>query len=409
MTSAVVDFDPFAAEFVADPYPYYERLLEGPAVQWVPAQGLWMVAQYDAVAAVMRDPVTFSSAGGMRALSSGRVGRNSTDMQAMLGLTDDLRVLVSTDPPDHTRLRRLMSRAFTPKAVAELEPRLRSLCDDLVAQLLATADDGEADLVADLAVPFPITVIAELLGIPAERRADFRRWSNAMVGVLSGDWDPAAALEDVAELFGFMTEVVEERRRSPGDDLLSRVVTSSPADDPEALTDMEVVMFGVLLLIAGNETTTNLVGNVANAFALHPEQAAHVRDNPELLPAAIEEVLRWDSPVQGFVRATTEPVTLAGTEIPADAVVLASFAAANRDPRHFPDPARFDVERRPGDHFAFGHGIHFCLGASLARLETRLVGESLLRSGVRLEPAGKAERTDSFILRGFTRFPVRRA
>ena len=406
MTS-VVELDPFSPEIVADPYPFYGQLHQGRAVHWVPSQEMWLVSGYEGVAEVLRDPATFSSAGGTRALFSGRIGRNRTDMQALMGVGDDLRVLIATDPPDHTRLRRLVSRAFTPRTMAELEPRLRALCAGMVDELLAAAGDGDVDLVTGLAVPFPVVVIAELLGIPPERRADFRRWSDATVGVLSGDFDVTGAQIEIAELLTYMAEVVEDRRKHPGDDLVSRVVGGTDESDPDALTFMEVVMFAVLLLIAGNETTTNLVGNAAAAFDAHPEQAELLRKAPELLPAAVEEVLRWDSPVQGFVRSTTRPTRLDGVDLPADAVVLASFAAANRDPSHFADPACFDIERRPTDHFAFGHGIHFCLGAPLARLEARLVGECLLASGASLEAVEGRRRTDSFVLRGFTRFPVR--
>ncbi|MFP5487076.1 MAG: cytochrome P450, partial [Acidimicrobiia bacterium] len=270
----------------------------------------------------------------------------------------------------------------------------------------AAADRGSGDLVAQLAFPFPVIVIAELLGIPPERRDDFKRWSDALVGALSGAWNPTEAQQTLAEMFMYLADVVERRHREPGDDLISRLVASAYPDDPDSLSSIEITLFAVLLLVAGNETTTNLIGNGAAALAAHPDQAGLLADRPDLLPAAVEEILRWDAPVQGLFRSTTRATTLAGVDIPAGAMILASFAAANRDSRHFPDADRFDITRRPGDHLAFGHGIHYCLGASLARLEARLVGETLAARGAHLKPAPGARRVDSMILRGFVSYPV---
>jgi cytochrome P450 len=299
-----------------------------------------------------------------------------------------------------------LSRAFTPKAIAELEPHLREVCEGLVDDLIVASADGRGDLVEQVAFPFPVIVIAELLGIPPERRDDFKRWSDALVGALSGDWNPVEAQQTIGEMFVYLADMVERRRHDPGDDLISRLVGGVEPDDPDALSFVEITLFAILLLVAGNETTTNLIGNAAAAFAAHPDQANLLSQRPDLLPAAIEEVLRWDAPVQGLFRATTRPVTLAGVDLPADALVLVSFASANRDSRHFDDADCFDIERRSTDHLAFGHGIHYCLGASLARLEARIIGETLLRRGVHLVPLGGAERIDSVILRGFARFPV---
>jgi cytochrome P450 len=410
MSPVSVDFDPFSPEVVADPYPYYEHLLEHAPVCWVPAQEMWMVTRHEDVTSVLRNPGAFSSAGGFDALFGGRVGRRHHDMRSMSGLDlRELRILIATDPPDHTRLRRLVGRALTPKAMADLEPKLRRICSQIVGDFLARVEDGDADVVEELAIPFPVIVIAELLGVPRERRHEFRKWSDASVGALSGDLDLAEAQAAQIGMLQFMAEMVEQRRVSPRDDLISQVVTGHDPDDPEALSFLEIAMFAILLLVAGNETTTNLIGNAWAAFAANPDQADLLRANPDLLVPAIEEVLRYDSPVQGLVRATTQPVSLGGVEIPEGALVLASFAAANRDPKRFEEPGRFDIRRRPTEHMGFGHGIHFCLGASLARLEARLVGETLLERNVRLEPTGAAKRTDSFILRGFSKYPVRQA
>ncbi|HET9733538.1 MAG TPA: cytochrome P450 [Acidimicrobiales bacterium] len=405
--TTITGFDPFAAQVIDDPYPHYARLRDEAPVCWLEEDNLWMVTRYDDVAAVLHDPATYSSADGMGALMSGQVGRRRIDARDLFGLDmQNLRVLIATDPPDHTRLRRLLSRAFTPRAIAELEPHLRQVCGELVDDLLANAERGHGDLVAQLAFPFPVIVIAELLGIPPERRDDFKRWSDALVGALSGNWNPIGAQQTLAEMFMYLADIVERRRHQPGDDLISRLVAGADPADPDSLSAIEITLFAVLLLVAGNETTTNLLGNGAAAFAAHPDQAQLLSDQPDLLPAAIEEVLRWDGPIQALFRSTTRPVTLAGVDLPAGAMLLVSFAAANRDPRHFLDADRFDIARRPTDHLAFGHGIHYCLGASLARLEARLVGETLFERDAALRPAPGARRVDSIILRGFASYPV---
>jgi cytochrome P450 len=400
-------FDPFAPDVVADPYPHYARLRDEAPVCFIESQDMWMVTRHVDVAAVLHDPATFSSAEGMGALMSGGVGRNRIDARGLLGLDlREMRVLIATDPPDHTRLRRLLSRAFTPRAITELEPHLREICEDLVHDLVVATRAGHGDLVAQVAFPFPVIVIAELLGIPPERRDDFKRWSDALVGALSGDWDPLEAQQTLGEMFMYLSEVVERRRHEPDHDLISRLVGGVDPDDPDALSFVEITLFAILLLVAGNETTTNLIGNGAAAFAAHPDQAQLLQERPQLLPAAIEEVLRWDAPVQALFRSTTRPVTLSGVDLPAGAMVLVSFAAANRDSRHFADADRFDIERHNTDHLALGHGIHHCLGAALARLEARLVGETLMARGIQLIPGGAAERIDSIILRGFASYPV---
>jgi cytochrome P450 len=400
-------FDPYAPDVLADPYPHYERLRDEAPICFVPDLDAWIVTRYDDVSRVLHDPATFSSADGMGRLMAGGVGRNRIDARNAFGIDlRDMRVLIATDPPDHTRLRRLLSRAFTPRAIADLEPHLRDICHQLVDDLATATQDGRGDLVEQVAFPFPVIVIAELLGIPPERRADFKRWSDALVGALSGNWNPLEAQQTLLEMFGYLAEAVEHRRRDPGDDLISRLVDASHPDDPDSLTAPEITLFAILLLVAGNETTTNLIGNGAAAFAAHPDQAELLAEHPDLLVGAIEETLRWDAPVQGLFRATTRPTTLAGTDLPADALILASFAAANRDPRHFSDADRFDITRPPGDHLAFGHGIHYCLGASLARLEARILGETLLQRKLWLRPSGTPTRVDSIILRGFTTYPV---
>jgi len=394
-----------APEVIADPYPWYAGLrADGPVRQL--DDDLWIAVGYDAVTAALHDPLRLSSAEGMGGLMTGRVGPNRLNASDAFGIDlRGLRVLIAADPPDHTRLRRLLSRAFTPRAIAALEPRLREICDAMVEDLLDAGPDG--DLVAQVAYPFPVTVIAELLGIPADRRDDVKRWSDALVGALSGSFEPLSAQQSILEMFGYLAEAVADRAIHPTDDIIGRLVaTSSDAEDDEPLTPIEITLFAILLLVAGNETTTNLIGNGYAALVEHPEAARRLRADPSLIPAAIEEALRYDGPIQALFRGATEDVRVADATIPAGSTLMVAFAAANRDPAHFADPDRFDLDRDAHDHLGLGHGIHYCLGASLARLEARVVAETLLARTRSIEPTGPGVRVDGLILRGFTHLPV---
>ena len=404
----LLEFDPFSVEVVADPYPSFEELLRTGPVHWIESRQMFMVVGYDLVSAVVRDPTVFSSKLGYSAMSSGAMSQGAdVDMNSVVGVdVSALRQLISTDPPDHVRIRRLVSRAFTPKAVAELEPRLRNACTELVSGLIANAKKGDADVVRDVASPFPVTVIAELLGVSPDHRNDFRRWSDALAGALSGNLDMDEATMAGAEAITFLAQAVEERLVNPADDLMSRLLAGSTEGDPDTLSIDEVIANSLLFLAAGSETTTNLISNAVAALAAHPDQAQQLFAAPEKLPAMIEEVLRWDSPVQGLFRGTTRPTTLAGIDLPEGALVFVSFAAANRDPSHFEEPDRFDITRNSRDHLAFGHGVHHCIGAPLARLEARLIFETLLRTGTALEPTDGAVRSTSAFLRGFQQLPV---
>jgi cytochrome P450 len=313
--------------------------------------------------------------------------------------------MIASDPPDHTMLRRIVSRPFTKRRIAEWDEMARRLAATLVDDLVERVrDEGAADFTKELAIPLPVTLIAEILGIPPSQMADFRRWSDALVGSLAADIDVARVGADMAEMFGYFWSIAEERRQAPGDDLISAIAVATP--DGEQLSTTEVVMFCVLLLVAGNETTTNLLGNLQHAFWDHPDQWRRVREDPSLTPAAVEEGLRFCGPVQGLFRRTTEAATVGGVEIPAQANVCVLFAAANRDETVFEDPERYVIGRPDGDHVAFGHGIHYCLGAQLARLETRVVLDTLASRGLDLQPAGPAVRTANTVLQGYTSIPV---
>ncbi|MDP2139769.1 MAG: cytochrome P450 [Gammaproteobacteria bacterium] len=407
-------YDPFDPAVINDPYPFYARLREETPVARVERLDLWVLSRHADVVAALRDPATFSSASGMGLLLGGGppgpmrdlMRSRQTGFGGMIGFDDlsSLRLLIASDPPDHTRLRRLANRGFTPRDIQQLEPRIRKICESMVDDLLVASVDGSADLVKHLATPLPVVVIAEMLGIPSERRNDFKRWSDATVGALSASMQPSDdAATAMAEMFMFFTEIVEERRSNPRADLISRLVANDGAEELDAT---EVVFLCILLLIAGNETTTNLICNGAAALFPRPHLCDRLRDDPSLAPCIVEEVLRYDAPVQGLFRSTTRAVEIGGTTIPAHAPVMVLFASANRDERQFSAPDEFDPERPRKEHLGFGAGIHLCLGAPLARMEARIACEVLLERTQRMRPVGTAKRIDSALLRGFSTMPV---
>jgi cytochrome P450 len=398
-------YDPFDPGIQADPYPWYRLLRSRPGLHYVEADQFYVASRYHDVLEVLRQPRLFSSELGMGSLMRGEVSpRLARPVTSHVDVDiAALRILIATDPPDHTMLRRLVSRGFTPRAIAALEPRIRHVADACVDALLAASETGEGDFVRHLAEPLPVLVIAELLGIPGERRAEFKRWSDDVVGVLSGSGDTDRAQQSMIEMFEFFVAAAEDRRRRPTGDLVSALVEQS---DDGTLEPMEIVTFCILLLIAGNETTTNLLGNfMAVLFGL-ADLDERLRREPSLIPAAIEETLRYDGPVQGLFRATREPAHLAGTHLGTGSRVLVLFGAANRDDEQFAEPDRFRPQRNPRDHLGFGAGIHLCLGAALARLEARVALEQLFARSSQVTPTAPATRVNSFILRGFSRMPV---
>jgi cytochrome P450 len=399
----VREFDPFRADVRRNPYPYYAALRDHSPVHHLPDRNLWIVSRYEDVLAVLRQPGIFSSASGMGALMRGELsGQGARTATGTLDLSA-LRVLIATDPPDHTTLRRIVSRPFTPSAIGGLEARVAQIARECVDALEATARGGEGDFVAQLAEPLPVLVIAEMLGIPTARRAQFKEWSDRVVGVLSGSAPIDAGQESMLEMVDFFSQIASERRQSPRDDLISVLVSGS---DDGRLEPMEIVVFAILLLIAGNETTTNLLTALVTALWDHPNIEDALRQDPALIANAVEESLRYDAPVQALLRGTLTRTELAGAEIPEGSLVMVAFASANRDERAFESANAFRIDRQDNAHLGFGAGIHLCLGAALARLEARLAMQELLGRPYRLRPRPGAERIDSFILRGFARLPV---
>lgn len=375
-----------------DPYPLYARVREAAPLLHDPRMDAWVVFDYDGVKRTLHDHDAFSS-------SATTAGRTNPDW------------FIFADPPRHTRMRGLLARAFTPRSVAELEPRIRWLSRALLDRYV---ERGEMDLAEDFAIPLPTLVIAEMLGIPVADRPRFRRWSDTILNLShtlpGGDGAERASREYRAvtgEMHDYVARLVDDRRHVPADDLLTRLVQAQV--EGERLTTAEILGFVQLLLIAGQETTTNLLNNAVLSFIRHPDQLARVRAMPELLPSAIEEVLRYRSPVQWMFRFTRREVEMNGQTIPAGRMVLPVIGSANHDPRHFDAPERFDVARDPNPHIAFGHGIHFCVGAPLARLEARIALADLLERLPDLQLASDEPWTprEALHVHGPARLPIR--
>ena len=398
-----IGLDPFTPEATLDPHLVYRRLRAEAPVMYHPSMDAWTVARHADVQAVMRDAKTFSSELGMGELLAGRLypGRETPPVGEDVG---PIRMVISADPPEHTKLRRLVSAPFGPREIAPLEPRVRALCESLVDDLLAA---DEPDIIQHVGWPLPVIVIAEVLGIPPERREDFKRWSTDMVGAISGEVDLMSRAQSAMEMFEFFVTAIEQRQLDPGVDAISFLVSKANVlDGDDQLSVPDLVGFCILLLIAGNETTTNLVGNAFHAFFDHRDQWAALLTDPSLLSSAVEECLRFDGPVKSVMRMNAEPTSIAGVDIPARARILPLFSSANRDESIWPDADRLRVDRNPREHVAFGYGIHQCLGAPLARLEAKVLFETLAARGITLEARGEAKPISGPILRGFTSVPV---
>ncbi|CAN5522304.1 cytochrome P450 [soil metagenome] len=392
--------------FVEDPYPAYARLREADAVHWCEPWQAWVVNSHDANIEVLRQPDAFSSAGYELAMLEA-IERARPGAAASLVAHYSTQALSITDPPAHTRLRRLLVSNFTPRVVERLRPRVRELTASLLDDLPA---DGEVDILGGFAYPLPALVIGELLGVPPADRDRFMGWSADIVAFVgTGATDPARvdrAERSMAEFRESLRPLIADRRRRPSDDLLGSLAGASP--DQGGLTDDELVATCVTLLFAGHETTANLIGNGLLALLRHPDQLRRLRERPDLAERAVEELLRFDSPVQRNRRRAARDVELAGRRIATGDRVLAFLGAANRDPAAFPHPDRLDIERSPGRHLAFGHGIHYCVGAALSRLEAPLALTAVLERFPRVGPApGGTRWKPNIAFRGLEELRVR--
>ena len=393
-------FEILRPEFLADPYPVYAQLRESAPI-WRNAvlQG-WVLTRYQDCAAVLRDHKTFSS-DARHATSP--LAKFRLQQAAQVGLAGDS--VIGRDPPVHTQLRALVNKAFTPVRVQ----RLRSHIEELTDALLEERSGDTFDVIGQLAEPLPIIVIAEMLGVPASDRATFKRWSAAVAAAT----DPSVTQDaidtigaNMAELEAYVGGYLDACRREPSDDLLSALVQAEEAG--ASMSEAELLAFIILLLAAGNVTTTGLIGNAVLALARHPQQAAWLREDPSLIPGAIEELLRYDSPVQVVVRFALQDTEIRGTPIAAGDSILVAIGAANRDPDLFPNPDCLNVRRTENHHYAFGLGIHYCLGAGLARLEAEVALQALLNRFQTFDLAAMAPAySGTLVLRRLEALPLR--
>jgi cytochrome P450 len=390
-TAPLTDFDPFSTRTQHDPYPDYRALLTGadvPNVWYNRKRGIWIIAGYEDVRTALRDHDALSSA----------------ESQARYRV--HLQTMNAADPPDHTRLRKFVSRAFTPRAMQAWQAAINEVADELVDAMIARR---RTEVVADLAKPLPNRLIAMMLGIPREDHERFLEWSDAIVAGAFAPLTPhgialsGRSARATAAMRRNLDRLITYRRHHPGGDLISMMTA---ADGDDVLTDDEVFWSASMLIGAGSETTTNLLSGLFLTLALRPDVYTALRERPELIPAAIEEQLRLVSPVQGFYRTATRDYTVGANTIPAGARVLLLFAAANRDPRRYRDPDTFDLFRDPHDHLAFGGGIHYCLGTPLSRLEAgRVLTQMISRiEAIRLD--GDYRYLENPTMRGLAHLPV---
>lgn len=406
MTATLFDLNDPAV--IADPYPFYARLRDEAPVYHSRDPDLWVLSRHQDVALAVRDANRFSS----DLSTSSSFHDNPFNpaikfppwLAAVLGRVLPIRTLLTSDPPEHTQLRRKVSRAFTPKRIAAWEPRIRDIAEQLVGDVAAKTSHEPIDLVTDLAGPLPTIVIAEMMGIPLDRRDDFKRWSDNLVNGLLTGGNRAKILTSAAAISWFFARTVRQRRRRPGDDLVSLLIAREHDAGPLSL--VELINFCVLLLVAGNETTTNLIANTMLAMLERPDLWRQIVADPGLAQAALEEALRFDGPGQGLLRIAVTDITIGEVTIPAGARVLPMIGSANRDPRYWDRPDEFRLDRTPNDHIAFGSGIHFCIGNALARIESRAAIETLARRLPHLAPAGTPTRIASPVLRGLRSLPV---
>jgi cytochrome P450 PksS len=401
-TASPSSIDLFSPSFKANPYPTYAQLRRDTpvvATRLRDGRDAWLVSRYTDVAQVLKDPRI--------AKDRRRVAKPlRLPMERLFGpLVRALQFnMLDLDPPDHTRLRGLVHKAFTPRLIDRLRDRIQGLAEQLLDRI---AWRGELDLVADYALPIPATIIADLLGVPPADRHKFHRWSSKLVTLTTGG-DALTAVPYMLIFIAYLKRLIARRRRDPRDDLITALVRAEEAGDH--LNSNEVLSMAFLLLVAGHETTVNLITDGVLALLEWPDQLASLREDPGLLDTAVEELLRYTSPIQiATERFAAEPLEMSGVSIPYGSLVLGVLGSANRDERQFPDPEALNLRRSPNQHLAFGQGVHYCLGAPLARLEGRIAFETLLRRIPEFRvavPAHMLRRKRGIFLRGLERLPL---
>jgi hypothetical protein len=398
-----VQYNPFVPEVHANPYPTYKQLREEDPAHWSELLEGRIFTRYEDVNAVLKHP---------RMSADRRRARNRFIQQALASQQEGgpltmANTMLSSDPPEHTRLRGLVSKAFTPRVVENMRPRIQSIVDELLGGLI---DKGSMDVIRDIAYPLPVIVIAEMLGVEPERRDDFKRWSDDIVATLGGPLVApevqARGREAVLEMAEYFQGIIAERRVAPKDDLLSLLIAAE--EEGKVLSEEELLATCILLLAAGNETTTNLIGNGMLALLRNPEQLALFRNDASLAESAVEEFLRYDGPVQGTGRVAMEDIEIGGVTVEEGQLAFCMLAAANHDPAVFANPDALDITRKDNRHIAFGYGIHFCLGAPLARAEGQIAFRALMErlpNAPRLA-SDNVEWGGTFILRGLKSLPI---
>ncbi len=396
-------YNPFAPGVHANPYPMYRQLREEDPVHWSELMDTWVLTRYQDIVAVLTDGARFSAD---RRSARNRFSQMAEQVEQEFGPFGRTPTMLSSDPPLHTRLRRLVSKAFTPRAVENLRPRIQGIVDDILG---GVREDGGMDVIWDLAYPLPVIVIAEMLGVPPEDGDKFKRWSDDVVATLGGPFVAPDVMQraqgSVTALADYFTGIIGQRRQEPRDDLISGLIAAE--EQGQVLSEDEILATCILLLVAGNETTTNLIGGGVLTLLQQPDQLERLRREPSLIQTAVEELLRYAGPVHATGRVVKEDMEIGGRAITEGQVVFAVVAAANRDPAQFPDPETVDIGRQPNEHLAFGDGIHFCLGAPLARAEAQIAIGSLVERFPKLRlAAGELEWGGTFIIRGLKKLPV---
>ncbi|MGV9315872.1 cytochrome P450 [Streptomyces sp. NPDC003691] len=395
-------FEPWSPAFVADPYPAYERLRSDGRVHWFEPTRQWLVPHYADVSALLRDRRLGRTY--LHRFTHEEFGRTPPPPEHEPFHTLNDHGILDLEAPDHTRIRRLVTKAFTPRTVAALEPTVRRLAAELVAGLRKA---GGGDLLADVAEPLPVAVIAEMLGVPEEDRYLLRPWSADICGMFELNPSEETARRAVTaslEFSAYLRMLIAERRTNPGEDLISALIAAY--DEGDRLSEQEMISTCVLLLNAGHEATVNTTANGWWTLFRHPEQLAALRADHSLLPTAVEELMRFDTPLQMFERWVLDDIEIGGTVVPRGAELALLFGSANRDPARFTDPDTLDLARADNPHITFGAGIHFCLGAPLARIELAASFGELLREAPTMRLAGEPEWQPGYVIRGVRALPV---
>ena len=414
MTSDLSTFNPFDSTTLQCPFPHYAQMREEQPVMLIESLGMYLVTRHDLVLSILRDPATYSSMFGGASMPLPPDARAKMAAVMAEGYPR-VPTMLTADMPDHTRYRRLVSKAFTPKVIAELEPVIRGITVRLIDSWI---NDGSIEFVTQFAVPLPVEVIAHALNVPESRMADFKRWSDDSIAGIGTNISLEQRLEaerGVNEYQHYFASELERRKTDPQDDLLTALLQARIDDTDPEVTDKRPLdmpeMLSIIqqLLVAGNETTTKLLTETVRLLANHPDQWRRLQDDPSRAASVIEEALRLSTPTQGMFRIATRDHELEGVHIPKGSRLVIVFAAANRDEEIYSEPDGFDPDRSGlRDHLAFGKGIHFCLGAALSRLEGRVALEELARcvGSFALADSNTYEYFPSFLLRGLTRLDV---